>query len=310
MFKSKKQKHAYVIYDFDANSSSIEKFYNGLITTFLISKLVDRTFLINTDYKCSPASFYQPNLVNWNISADKYRHLKSLTHDLRSEYNFRKRFENFDFEKIYNTSVVRILSNMEYIVETRRHFKSFDSILFMHLLSDSDIIRLIINGLLKPAYSVSSAARNITSRSGERPLICFHAEIPAEKKYEDYRPVWNLLHNYAQNVTSRSPNVFLSINDSGLIEKAKLEFGSNVLSVYSSGMGIVENQGEFCNILFKEILLLEILKSCQTLIITDTIIGKYAAHLRNLSSNLFCFTGVSSIFRCQRDIMKSDLCWS
>ncbi|KAK3585958.1 hypothetical protein CHS0354_038502 [Potamilus streckersoni] len=309
MFKSKKQKNAYIVYDFDAKYSSISEFYNGLITTFLISKLVDRTFLINTDRKCSPASFYRPNLVAWNIAVEKYRHLNLFTHDLSREHNFWKRFENFDFDEIYTTDVVRILANTEHIGETRRHFKSFDRILFLHLLSDSDIIRLIINGLLKPTYSVSSAAKNITSRTEEQPLICFHAEIPAEKKYEDYRMVWNLLHYYSQNISGRSPNIFLSINDSELIEKAKLEFGPNILSVHS-GKGILENQEEYCHILFKEIVLLEILKTCQTLIITDTVIGKYAAHMRNPSSNLFCFTGGSSIFRCQRDIVKSDLCWS
>ncbi|KAK3585955.1 hypothetical protein CHS0354_038497 [Potamilus streckersoni] len=310
MFEEPDFSKKYLVYQYDQSLNNIGDFFPGAITGFLISILSQRSFAIKETSGCSHLSWFEPRLISWDVKEEDLRGLTSSRHDVRMMTNFRQQLENYNFDEKFIQDVIYFVVEEEFIAEIRRHFRTFDTMPWILNMAHSDIIRIALYGLFQPSEVLVKKVNEIFQPYNEfNHLVCLHAQINVAKmySYSYFDPVWNFLKNYGKraNITY---NIYIEINSEQIKKKAKEEFGSTIVD-FDNYFYLFSDDGNKCNEYFRNVLQMTILQNCNALIITDSLQGKYAAYMRASSDNLYCYVGTSSVFECNRDVLKSTLSW-
>ncbi|KAL3852991.1 hypothetical protein ACJMK2_016588 [Sinanodonta woodiana] len=307
MFEEPDFSKKYLVYQYDQSLNNIGDFFPGVITAFLISILSQRSFAIKETSGCSPLSWFETRLVSWDVKEEDFRGLTSSRHDVRMMTHFREQLESYNFDTKFIQDVIYFVVEEELIAEIRRHFRTFDTMPWIVNMAHSDIIRIALYGLFQPSEVLVKKVNEIFLPYNEfNHLVCLHAQVPVYS-YSYYDPVWKFLKNYGKR-TNLTYNIFIDINNEEIKNKVKEEFGSTMVD-FDKYFYLFSDDGNKCNEYFKNVLQMTILQNCNALIITDSLQGKYAAYMRASSDNLFCYVGTSSVFECNRDVLKSTLSW-
>jgi len=269
----------------------------GIITSFLLALLSNRTLIIDMADPCPMEDYQTPNVYDW-LSCKDYAlsRPKSEVHDLAAidkKPGKLKTFKVMDFAKEWTKKVVRYRINWLVIdaVKDRMQNSDMPSFGWAKNLTKEEIIKAVMFVLFKPGPTMSNDIQNFfDTYIQNKTLVCAHVRIgknpsnpldgsksqrtPNATKIIDFLKQYNNVRNYTIFVATDSDEVRAACY-SELVNFVTLNKPIVHVDRYG-GMG----KNKSCDGLYNAILEQRLLSLCDVLLLTQSNFGGIASYIR------------------------------
>jgi hypothetical protein len=154
----------------------------GIISTFLLSLLTNRTFVLDMTKPCNVEAGLLPGVYNWSLCKE---HIKSLP---KKEYlklnlmfgnrSFAKEIENFDFDNQWTAKVVLIRCNTMLIDKISRHNYTKTRISWLLDTNIEETIHKVLHTLFQPNQRIlEDFVKLYNNHVQGKHLVCSHIRI-------------------------------------------------------------------------------------------------------------------------------------
>ncbi|XP_046549377.1 uncharacterized protein LOC124259313 isoform X1 [Haliotis rubra] len=260
----------------------------GIVAGYVMSVMTGRGFGIEMNKPCELSNFLRPNEVDWTVNPEIHR-LKSQTLKKldRSAHPLRMKLATDDVSKIFTENITYLTLNTEfaqYLKKNNIHRKSLGwmanaSLSEIYAKSWRTLFRLKDDLQKDLDKFLSLVPRNYSLicaqiRMGKNPNIPNDSETRNTDK--SVKPIWEFLERY--NDTSKY-KIFVSTDSENIRNESLRFFPNNSLTL--PGVIAHVDKSPRCEGFRKVILDQEVLSHCDTLLITNSGLGRIAAFLDN-----------------------------
>ena len=275
----------------------------GIISTFLLALLTNRSFVIMNNEPCELSNFLEPISYNWTNCFEYITTVpKSKTQTLEY-YNwydsFQKSIPQTNFDAVLTKQVTFIRTNQIWIRAILAHPKAKDNIPWALGKTDREINKLVLVRLFRPRDALEQEIKTYMDKVREsQQLVCSHIRIgrnptiPHDTKRRDRTNVTSIFM-FLKRFDIPSRYVIYVASDS---QKVRKSVAGNFTSSFTVGLPIVHLSryyGKSVHIACQgfHALLLEqyILSKCDILILTRSGFGKMAANMSEKFQELYIF---------------------
>ncbi|XP_060066850.1 uncharacterized protein LOC132547112 [Ylistrum balloti] len=277
----------------------------GIMTTYIISILTKRHFLIHFDTPCFLTDYIMPAHFDWRYNSSILQHRTSSFHyykNLNHKKIAKYMFQGDDFDTYFKHDVIFILMNWDFIADFRKRPNIGHDIPWITQYHQSDIYKHLYNFFFKLS-PVSDRALNhfIRTQRKRKKIACAHirhgrnSNMPNDIKRGQLplQALWKLFDTLDKN----EYDLFVASDTNNVKIFAKERYPENMIDtpgeithIDQSGMND-EREG-----FLKQILDFHILTRCDVLIISGNGgFGMLAAFIRNIDYGLYCWKGESMI---------------
>ncbi|XP_069105788.1 uncharacterized protein [Argopecten irradians] len=270
----------------------------GIMTTFIISVLSKRKFLINFDMPCLLQDYVMPAHYDWRYNASllvnrtsSYHNFKNAKHRIIAKYMF----DGVDFNRFFKDDVIFLQMNWDFIADFRKRPNVAEDIPWITTYHQVDIYKHIHNFLFKLSPLSVRALHNFSTTQRRRKRIaCAHIRrgnnpnMPKDvfRKALPLDPVWEVF----DSLNKDEYDLFVASDSDSIKKKAKERFPDN----------IVDTPGKITHIdrphtndptegFLKQLLDFYIMIDCDILIVPNhTGFSKLAAFIRNKNYGMYC----------------------
>ncbi|XP_067652373.1 uncharacterized protein [Haliotis asinina] len=268
----------------------------GIVASYVISVMTGRGFGIELNKPCELSNFLHPNEVNWTVSPEIHGFKSDTCSKLDSGAHYmRVKLSTDDVSKIFPENITYLTFNTDFVQYLKQNAKYRNNLGWMVNASLSEIyakswrtLFCLKDDLQKDLDKfLSLVPRNYSLicaqiRMGKNPSIPKDSETRNDP--ESINTIWEFLHHY--NDTSKY-KIFVSTDSENMWNESFRLFPNN--SVTIPGVIAHVDKSPRCEGFRKVILDQEALSHCDTLLITNSGVGRIAAFLRQREDNLYCF---------------------
>ncbi|XP_069114288.1 uncharacterized protein [Argopecten irradians] len=280
----------------------------GILTTFIISILAKRRFLVNFDKPCYLEDYFAPSYFSWRYEVSTVWNKSSSFHKLRN--NNYKQIEKYlfgreDINTYFTEDVVYLRMNWDFL----RDFKSRPGIgkdvPWITKYHQADIYKHFIDVFFKlPPTSEIAISERIRANRKRSKLACVHIRhgtnpnMPRDNKRPD-QPL-DVLWGHFDKLNKDEYDLFVASDTDSVKGIAKVRYPGNIIDTPGNITHIDqphkndERQG-----FVKQLLDFYTLVSCDILIIPSSGFSMLAAFVRSTDTGLYCWRG-QDIIPCSR----------
>ncbi|KAK3585957.1 hypothetical protein CHS0354_038500 [Potamilus streckersoni] len=281
-------KDKYLIYICSSECGGWGDRIKGIVTSYLLSVISNRTFGINITFPCQLNQFLIPNLVNWDFTLAENELFSVCDLDyITNHEDIQEKIQNIEFSQ-YKDSVIYVRINQDWIDQLRKHIVLRTIVPQMQSEFYSDVIRVIYFALFKPSNTLRENIENfIQNNVGNKKLACFHARtgVGENTRYniDEFESVWSFL---AEFDISGEYKIFLTSDNKDIAKLARSRFGSNLVRIDHEVTHIDKDIS--CDGFLATLSDHGILMRCDVLALTASGFSYQAAHLRQTSQLTVC----------------------
>ncbi|XP_060068269.1 uncharacterized protein LOC132548422 [Ylistrum balloti] len=276
----------------------------GIYSSYVISVLLRRHFLIRCTRSFNLSDYLVPNLFDWKYNSSILTGRSWDYQDFFSKTpNALKKDDLSNLRRLFPHDVDFVRMNLDY-TERFRYFHVLPNLIPWVLeLHFADIFLNFFNTFFQPTQSISQTVSKFVQN--EKLLACAHITVDVKKKIignerydnkEQLDLIWNLL----KVMMASNYSIFVSTNSKAVRNTANTLF-TNLLEVEGpildidkpvGGSGLVDGSRKVVT----EFL---ILAKCDVLVLTKSGFGIMAAYLNNKTSDIYCLT-TNDLVPCSR----------
>ncbi|XP_046549380.1 uncharacterized protein LOC124259314 [Haliotis rubra] len=268
----------------------------GIVAGYVTSVMTGRGFGIEMNKPCELSNFLRPNKVDWTVNPEIHKLKSDTCRKLNSGAHYlRVKLSTDDVGKIFPENITYLTVNTDFVQYLKQNIKYRDSLGWMTNATVGEIYAKSWRTLFRLKDDLqkdldkflSLVPRNYSLicaqiRMGKNPSIPNDSETRNDP--ESVETIWKFLEQY--NDTSKY-KIFVS-TDSENIGNESLRLFPNT-SVTLPGVIAHVDKSPRCEGFRKVILDQEVLSHCDTLLITNSGVGRIAAFFRQREDNLYCF---------------------
>ncbi|XP_069134466.1 uncharacterized protein [Argopecten irradians] len=274
----------------------------GIVTTFIISILSNRHFLIHFDTPCLLQDYLIPNHYDWRYNSSILVNKTSSFHDIKNwDY---KKIDKYisggsDFNEHFRTDIVFLLINWDFISEFRKRPNIANDIPWISQFHQSDIYKDFYKFLFKLTnVSGNALAHHEKTRRKRKKIACAHVRIgrnptiPQDTGNPVKLPL-DVLWKYFDSVNRDEFDFFVASDSDSVKTDAKKRYPDNVIDTPGKITHIDQHtDSDPADGFLKQLLDFYILMRCDKLIISENSgFGMLAAFIRNTNYELYCWVG-------------------
>ncbi|XP_069106798.1 uncharacterized protein [Argopecten irradians] len=281
----------------------------GIMTTFIISILSKRKFLINFDTPCLLQDYVMPAHYDWRYYSSillnrtsSYHNFKSAKHRIIAKYMF----DGVDFNTFFKDDVIFLLMNWDFITEFRKRPNIKDDIPWIKAYHQVDIYKSVYNFLFKISPLTVQAWRIFDQTQRKRNKIaCAHVRygnnpnMPKDVS-RSHMPL-DVLWAYFDNLDMDEYDLFVASDTDSVKDTAKERYPENIIDTPGKITHIDRpHQNDPTEGFLKQLQDFYILMDCDILIVPEgTGFSMLAAFIRNKNYGLYCWKA-RAIMPCSR----------
>ncbi|XP_053385397.1 uncharacterized protein LOC123538540 [Mercenaria mercenaria] len=303
------QSQSFLVYKCDSSSycGGWADRQKGIVSSFLLALLTNRTFIVDMTSPCKLKSFLLPNIYNWSmctafletVSKKNFSYFKYVYGNTRKK--FVNQIKSFNFDKNWTKRVVILRFNANTINGIRQHKQAKTRLKWLMNVTNAEAMHLVLHTLFKPNQRIlKDAVQFYDNRILGRHLVCSHIRIgknpsiPADNtraRKPNETVIFEFLDRYDDD---RKHAIYIASDSDDIKRHAEIRFKSfvniNRTIVHIDRLGKLrpftkEACEGFYSVLFEQL----ILTLCDTLVLTPSGFGSTAAYLRGVSDNLYMF---------------------
>ncbi|XP_069135461.1 uncharacterized protein [Argopecten irradians] len=274
----------------------------GIVTTFIISILSNRHFLIDFDTPCLLQDYLIPNHYDWRYNSSILVNKTSSFHDVKNWHH--KKLDKYisggeNFNKYFKEDVVHLLMNWDFINDFRKRPNIEQDIPWITKRHQVDIYKGVYDFLFKlsPMSMHAIAFYELTQRKRNK-IACAHVRVgqnPNMPNDGDIRIPMPLevLWKYFDSLDKDQFDLFVASDSDIVKENAKKRFPNNIVDTPGSITHIDQPAKHSPREGFlKQLIDFYILTKCDVIIITaQTGFGMLATFLRDIDDGIYCWHG-------------------
>ena len=277
----------------------------GIISTFLLALLTNRTFVIVCTNPCQLSKFLQPNKYNWTICNEYAMSLpKSGTEIVNlvdRTGNFSRSLRTESLQNLFQHRVVFIRTNRIWNKEIFDRPEAAQRIPWAVGKSTAEVSRMVLEILFKPGEELANKIEQfMNSHAKNKQLVCSHLRvgknpsIPTDAKRRFGEPNVSSIFEFLGMFDKSSNYTIYVATDSAAVRRRAKESFINVATVDMPVVHIdrytkAQDGLEACTGLFTVLLEQYILSKCDILLLTHSNLGTLAAYMSNKLQDLFIF---------------------
>ena len=275
----------------------------GIISTYLLSVLTNRTFAIYYTSPCNLSQFLLPNSYNWTKCLDYIVSVpKSETKVINmmgGGESFKDSLQNIDLENPFESNVVFIHTNQIWNKYILAHPNASERLPWAVGKTVAEVSSLVLDRLFQPGASLQKEITRFISNVSHKQMICSHIRVGKNPTI----PKDNERHFCVPNVTAAleflrrfevpSKYVIYVATDS---EEIRNNVKETFVNAFTVDMPVIHidrytnaQDSIACNGLFTVLLEQYILSKCDTLLLTRSNFGAMAAYMSTKVQDLFIF---------------------
>ncbi|XP_033733659.1 uncharacterized protein LOC117322824 [Pecten maximus] len=302
--KYRGQKTKYIVYDCTkARNTSCSGWSDriaGIMTTFIISILAKRQFLINFDTPCLLQDYVVPAHYDWRYNSSILVNRTSSYHYLKGRH-YKKidkyMFGGSDFNTYFKHDVDFLLMNWDFINEFRKRPNIAYDIPWITKYHQVDIYKHVYNLLFKlSSLSVHALNRHYRTKRRRNKIACAHIRIGENPNMPEIgtrnRPVPSLkvLWDYFDSLNKNEYDLFIASDTDGVKTFAKERYPENMIDTPGKITHIDQPyKNDPVEGFLKQLLDFYILSECDILVIPPKSgFSMLAAFIRNKDDGIFC----------------------
>ncbi|OWF48781.1 uncharacterized protein LOC110452660 [Mizuhopecten yessoensis] len=281
----------------------------GIMTTFIISILTKRHFLINFDTPCllqdyvTPAHFdwqYNSSILLNRTSSFQYlpdNSLRNKANDMRGD----------DLNSYFKDDVAFLRMNRDYINYFRNRSNIGNEIPWLTRYHQVDIYKHVFNFLFKPSpVTIRELNNQYKTKRKRKKIACAHVRVglnpnmPRDRKRPELHLQLDILWNFFGTLNKDEYDLFIASDTDSVKASAKERFPERMINTagnitHIDQPGIHDPREGF----LKQLLDYYIMVDCDILIISSSGFGMLTAFVRNQDYGLYCW-GVKGLLPCSR----------
>ncbi|XP_045178208.1 uncharacterized protein LOC123538304 [Mercenaria mercenaria] len=278
----------------------------GIVSSFLLALLTNRTFIIDMTNPCQLENFLLSNVYNWSICSI---YVRTLPKKNISNFNyvvgsrkFLKQIKDFNFDRNWTAQVVNLRFNAYVIDQIRQHSQAKERLNWLLNITNEAAIHRVLHTLFQPNQRILDDAVKLHMKTIRgKHLVCSHIRkgknpsIPEDNKLPRGTPnetlIFDFLNRYSDD---RKYTIYIATDSDEVRRLAEANIRSyiniNRTIVHVDRLGKLKKYKEeacegFGTVLFEQFLL----SLCDTLVLTRSNFGVIAAYIRGISENLFLY---------------------
>lgn len=270
----------------------------GIISTFLLAMLSNRTYVIHMSHPCPLENFQRPNQYDW-LSCKNYA-LGIPKNEIQTVGIIDRKpgllhtFKDMDFQKVWTKKVVHMSINWLVTDAVRERMISegiFSALSWSTNLTKEGIIQAVMNILFEPIATLSGEIKTFLHEYAQnRTLVCAHIRvgknpsIPHDNAKGNRMPIYPKIIQFLQTFNDSGKYAVFVATDSAEVRAACYSNISNYISlnksiVHVDRLGGMEKNSA-CEGLYNAILEQRLLSKCKILLLTQSNFGGIASYLR------------------------------
>ena len=281
----------------------------GIVSTFLLSLLTERLFIIDIDNPCKLENILVPNIYNWSTclafvkSAPSQNVIHANYIDNKAKL---EEIRNFDFNHKWSSQIVVSRFNNYAISEIRQHKLAKTRLKWLLNITNEEAMHLVLHTLFKPSNGILKDAISFYDNQVKgRQLVCGHIRvgknpsIPSDINLRFGVPNVTMLLNFLKLLDADETNAIYIASDSENVKqiarrRIKSYINMNRTIVHVDRLGKFKTlKSEACDGWKTVVLEQFILSLCDILVLTRSGLGTIAAYMRGDYKNLFMFHPIS-----------------
>lgn len=289
---------SYIVYDCSINRrgqcGGWADRLSGILTTFVIALLTNKTFLINHDNPCVLEDFLVPGEHDWRYNAtllsgrtNTYKHLvDGSSNHLRTYFSGKE-----DINTCFSTDVSFLRMNWDYTTEFRKRPNISSEVPWITKLNYADIYRELFNFLFKPSVLLDRELKNLNRTKPK--MACSHVRVGDNLKRPSGRAKiqqqLEVLWKFMDAIDKTVYDIFVASDDETVANKAKERYKENFIDIKGPITHIDQTTHRAYDGFLKQLLDFYTLTRCDILIIGCTGFGIMAGYVRNSEADLYCY---------------------
>ncbi|XP_069134232.1 uncharacterized protein [Argopecten irradians] len=269
----------------------------GIVTTFIISVLTNRHFLIYFDMPCSLQDYLIPAEYDW-------RYNSSITVNRTKSYHNIKNWAQLemdkyisggvDFNEYFTEDIEFLMMNWDFIYDFRNRPSIESDMPMITKFHQADIYKGIYKFLFKLS-PLSVTAFNEVKKTRNK-MACAHVRVgqnpnmPHDGNGRKKMPL-EVLWRYFDSLNKEEFDLFVASDTDSVKEAAKNRYPDNIIDTPGNITHIDQRgRNDPSEGFLKQLLDFYILMKCDKLIITEqTGFGILASFIRNMDDGLYCW---------------------
>ncbi|XP_033753753.1 uncharacterized protein LOC117337075 [Pecten maximus] len=282
---------------------------SGILSTFVLASLTNRTFKINFDTPCVLSEYLQPNIYNWTIGHSEFKNKSSSYHVLSNSlfHKMGKDLTSEGLRKYFQADVCFVRMNWDLTRQFRKYPNIQKYVSWITELHFSDIYFKLFDTLFKPSPEIVKDLDTIRKNTSRSKTACAHLRIGGNPSMRNDHPridknalktIWSFLDQFDSNIY----NIFVATDDETVRKTARERYKNTFIDIQGSIMHIDQSsyrQGDVCEGFKKQLLDFLFLTKCDVLVLSNSGFGMMAAYLRTHTSGLHCWTD-TGVVPCSR----------
>lgn len=290
----------------------------GIISTFLLAMLLNRTFVIIHKDPCKLSEFLTPNLYDWtqcieyilSVPEENTTRIKAV-----DGYKFRNSIEDRNFTNMFRDQVVFIHTNVIMIKQICSRPSAPYTLPWAVGKSIAEISGIVLRLLFRPNALLENKIRNFMNEiPSSRQLICSHIRmgknptIPLDNKRKWTANLTVIFKFLGRFENSSKSTIYVASDSENVRRFAKGNF-SSAITVNDPVIHIdryMKEQSNFtCTGMQTVVLEQYILSMCDVLLLTRSGFGTMAAYISTRPQTIFILLKNLTIYKVTRNEIQT-----
>ena len=274
---------------------------NGIISTFLLSQLMNRTFIILHSNPCDLTRYLIPNSYNWNrcseyvLSLPKLRTWSLSIFDNSQE--FKGLIRNADSLSFFPVEVIFIQTNQIWNTLILSHPQAPQNIPWANDKATHEVTKIVLAQLFKPNEFLENGIIQFMDKiPSQKKLICTHMRsgkhplVRLDVKAGLSPRVVTILFNFLKTFDKLSQYVIYVATDSLDIKKNYTENFTHGVTIAIPVVNIDRFDDLTCSGFFTILLEQYVFSKCDLLLLTQSGYGEISAYMSDKPQDIFYFS--------------------
>lgn len=211
----------------------------GITSTYILSVLLQRRFIIDMQYPCELSNFLIPNLIDWSPrKTESINSLKMISMNSKYQNELYSNISSVNLKELWSSyDNILLTTNSDYITPILKN-RFFQSIISeLHIRSNEstqqDLFPLIFELLFKPTSLISDELDALLQQTPKQSIICMHIRIgqnpsiPKDAKLP-YREslVPDMTEFLDRNLSHLHSSIFVTSDSIASVQYFQKHFGS------------------------------------------------------------------------------------
>ncbi|XP_033758517.1 uncharacterized protein LOC117340853 [Pecten maximus] len=286
----------------------------GILCTYVLAKLTNRTFLINFDNPCKLEDYFDFKSYDWRYNKTLLDHEPSQYYDYMNDkvkplMSLLVRSNSTQpIKALFTKRVSFFRINWDITPEFRKFLHIDEYVPWISTLHFADINRYIYELFLKPKPFLYKAINTVYKTKKADKIFCAHIRMgrsstfPRDSIVRKTPEEVRIMFDFIEKIDKRSHDLFLATDNIDIQKRFYSQYSGDLILDMPGRLTHIDQAftGDVCEGFYKQLLDFLFLQTyCDKLVITNSGFSMVAAYLRDIPGGLYCWTP-RAVITCSR----------